>query len=476
MKFHFSPACILLSILIVTLAGCSNNYVDKIDRGAGYQYQPGFPELRLAATGQITENNVSTVIVNGDIVYGSLVYEQENDTLQARILIEIAVQRKTDEQMVVEDQISFSETIRAEDQNIINSQDVFRFEKVFDVPPGSYTIRTVVTDQVSGKQTSRTQETSIPDPTENVSHITDIRILTKNTNSSVSDFNQATTYDIQSSNDSLKFTFQVTNNNPNKPLNIESRLIRFRSDTSIARPMNYNDYSASNIAYIGIDYDEFEVIQSSTRTLTQPGSVVIEFIFEDLQRGNYRLEVTSKLGEEDELYKARDFSIKSPNYPTLQTAKEFARPLYYLMSESEYEKLMAIENAQELKKAIDRFWLSNVQNSNKAKNVISLYYERVEEANKMFSNFKEGWKTDPGMIYILFGPPWYNEQFSGQMLWSYSYNRNDPEKNFLFNQTRLNSKFFPFNNFLLERTAQYYNIQSQQVNRWLSGSILNYNL
>ena len=35
--------------------------------------------------------------------------------------------------------------------------------------------------------------------------------------------------------------------------------------------------------------------------------------------------------------------------------------------------------------------------------------EEIEEANKQFSNYKEGWKTDMGMMYILFGPPWYIE-------------------------------------------------------------------
>jgi hypothetical protein len=33
------------------------------------------------------------------------------------------------------------------------------------------------------------------------------------------------------------------------------------------------------------------------------------------------------------------------------------------------------------------------------------YYARVEYANKHFSHFMEGWRTDMGMVYIMFGPP-----------------------------------------------------------------------
>ena len=468
--------CILVCLSASFLFyGCNNKYIDDIDRGAGYNYQPGLPELRLATTGQIDETNTPTIIVSGNIVYGSLVYTQNNNELEANILIEMIIQSKSDDG-ILPLRRELQKTIQRSNQSIVNSQDVFRFEEVFEVEPGDYIIRTVVTDQSSGKSTARTLETNLPDPDDDVSHVTEIRVLTKDSGSDYEGFNQATTYDIPSQFDSLKFVFQVTNNNADEPIEIQSRLLRFKSDTSIARPMHYNNYSPSSIQYRGIDYDDFKVIQTSTRTLNQTGSVLIEFIFNDLKRGNYRLEVSSNVDEENELFKARDFSIKSPNYPSLKTPEELARPLAYLMDEKEYEKLMAIKNPAKMKSAIDRFWLSNVQNSNMAKNVISLYYQRVEEANKQFSSFKEGWKTDPGMMYVLFGPPWYSDSFSDQMTWSYSYNQSDPEKNFLFNQPKLKSKFYPFYNYLLQRNAFYYSIQLQQIDKWKSGTILTTNL
>lgn len=472
---------LLIATLIFTLAtafiGCSNSYVDDVDRGSGYNYRPGYPEFRVAVTGQVTEENEPIIIVSGDLVYGSLIYTNSKEGYKANALIEITLQRQ-DGETYRTIRWDTTETIRTDDDAIVNSQEVLRFQKQFNVRPGDYLVQTVVTDKQSGKKTTRTSSTSIPDPEDPISHITEIRILGKNSDKQAdsSSFNPATTYDIPSRLDSLKFVFQVTNNNSEDPLELQASLKRFRSDTSVARPMFFNNYSPSSISYKGIDYDEYEEIQTSTRTLSQPGSVVIEYVFTDLPRGNYRLEVKANEGTEDEIYKARDFSIKSPNYPSLSTPEELAQPLIYIMSEDEHEQLMSITDPAKMKKAIDRFWLSNIQNSNLARNVISLYYERVEEANKQFSNFKEGWKTDLGMVYILMGPPLYSDSFSDELFWSYSYNRSDPEKNFLFEQTKLKTKFYPFYNYLLQRSSNYFNVQSRFVDRWRSGSIMTYNL
>jgi GWxTD domain-containing protein len=269
---------------------------------------------------------------------------------------------------------------------------------------------------------------------------------------------------------------QVTNNRSEDPLVVNSRLKRFEADTSAARPMSFNNYSPSSMPYRGIDYNRSETVDETQRVLEQPGSVLIEYRYPLPKRGNYRFEVTTEGAEADGLYKARDFSVKSENYPAIRNPRELAEPLAYLMGRNEYRDLMKIEDPEELKEAIDRFWLSNVGSMNRARHVISLYYERVEQANKQFSNFKEGWKTDMGMIYILFGPPWYVERRLNRMQWSYSYDRTDPRYNFFFEKPKMRNEFFPFDNYLLERSQNYFNMQYQQVQLWLSGEILNTNI
>ncbi|NGP77006.1 GWxTD domain-containing protein [Balneolaceae bacterium YR4-1] len=440
----------------------------NIERGSTFKFRQGFPEVRISAIGFLDEGDDPGIDVTADIVYGSLIYKENQDSLQARFTIEI--------QVLPKDNTSGSPTTHQEtititrsNSNIVNSQDLYSYDKRIPVDPGTYDINVTVIDRNSGKQLTRQTQTFIPDPGNSVQNLTNIQLLGKK---AAGDWAPITTYDVQRDVDSLMFRLQVTNNTSEEPLAINARLMRFESDTTIARPMYFNGYSPSSIQYKGIDYDEEEVLQSTRRILTQPGSVLIEYKFGSQPRGNYRFDVQNDEDEENRLFKARDFGVKSKNYPSIKSARELASPLYYLMSKKEYEELMAIQDKDSLKQAVDRFWLKNLNNKNRARQVIQMYYQRVEEANKQFSNFKEGWKTDLGMIYILFGPPWYVDQSLNRMRWSYSYNRDDPEYNYLFETPKLQSEFYPYQNYLLQRNQYYFNVEYQQTQLWLTGQIL----
>ncbi len=462
---------------VFTVLSCARAYNPDIERGSNFKFREGFPEVRISAIGLLSETDEPGINVSTDIVYGSLIYKERDGKSEARFTIEIQIvpQVESDEAVNLSsktEQQSFS--ISRGNSDITHSQEVFSYDTRVPVKPGNYQINVTVIDQHSGKSITRRTQTYIPDPDDNtVSNFTNIQLLGKDMDVQNPAWSPITTYDVPGSIDSLMFRLQVTNNDADAPLTINSRLIRFKSDTTVARPMHYNNYSPSSIQYKGIDYDREEELQSNRRTLTQPGSVLIEYKYAQHKRGNYRFEVTNEVeNEEEERFKARDFGVKSKNYPSIKSARELARPLHYLMDEDEYEELMAINNPDSLKQAVDRFWLRSLKNKNDARSVLKMYYQRVEEANKQFSNFKEGWKTDLGMIYILFGPPWYIDRRLDQMVWSYSYNRNDPEYNYLFRTPKLKSEFFPFQNYLLQRQQQYFNIQYQQVQLWLSGQIL----
>jgi len=458
------------AIILFFTGACNNSYVDEVDRGGGYKYRPGYPELRVVASSYIDEDDKGYINVASEIVYGSLVYRKEDSLFVADATIDYQI-IDVDNPLNILGNKQFPITVSDRTNRLTYDQSTYKIENDFQLKPGNYEVITTLIDNTTGRQTTRTSEVFIPDLKNEENNITNIRIFTKSTKENA-EYIPVTTYDVQSDIDSLKFIFQITNSNISDPLTINTKLFRFESDTTIARPMNYSNYSTSSIQNKGIDYSERTEINSNRRTLTTPGNVLIEFKFPKLERGNYRFEVTSNLNEENELFKAREFSIKSPNYPSLSDARELAKPLYYLMREKKYKELMAIEDPVEMKKAIDRFWLSNIKNSRIAKSVVELFYERVEEANKQFSNFKEGWKTDQGMIYILFGPPWYIDSSLNNTAWRYSYNSSDPEKNFFFRSPKLKNKFFPFDNYLLQRSTAYHNVQYKQIELWLTGLIL----
>lgn len=471
----FYPVYLLL-ILCIGLAACSKSFNPDIERGSSYTFRDGYPEVRFSAIGLIDNSGTPKINLAADIVYGSLIYNEEDGKYVSTATIDIQIINQSDPNKTVGSR-RYTLNIEKENPNVVYSQAIHTFQREIQIEPGNYKINFTLTDQSSKKKITSSAETYIPNPEDNVSNLTNIMMQGKNMADENPSWAPITTYDVPGRVDSLKFVFQVTNNNSSEPMTINSRLLHFDSDTSYARPMHFNNYSPSSIEYKGIEYDDEEVIQSTQRKLLEAGNVLIEFTFAQLDRGNYRFEVnTNKTSEEAKSFKARDFGVKSKNYPSIQSARELAQPLVYLMDDKDYEEMMAINDSESLKQAVDRFWLRHIGNKSKTRSVIEKFYNRVEEANKQFSNYKEGWKTDAGMLYIMFGPPWYADQTLDSMHWSYSFNRTEPSRNFYFFQPRFKSEFFPFEHYLLRRSQSYFTVRYQQVELWLSGLILQRNI
>jgi len=61
---------------------------------------------------------------------------------------------------------------------------------------------------------------------------------------------------------------------------------------------------------------------------------------------------------------------------------------------------------EERKQKFLNFWKSKDPTPGTDKNELMIeYYRRVYFANRNFSEGREGWKTDRGRIYIIYGPP-----------------------------------------------------------------------
>jgi GWxTD domain-containing protein len=470
---NFVLVFLQLIIAIAVFIACGSSKQANIERGTGYNFEAGHPEFRTSAFGFIDEDDGPTLELRVEIVKNSLSFKQDGDSLSARVGIDFQVQDISDPENIIATK-HIEKTITVKDEQSLSTREIISVEHSLQVTPSRYQIVANVQDLNSNKDLTQTAETYIPEIETGAYTLSDIQLYGKQNEQS--DWIPINTYDVKGKVDSLRFVFQlISSETDNKKMTLNSRLLRIESDTSYPRPMHYSNYSPSSIEYKGIDYNDETELQSTQRILTDYRSIFIEYKFENQERGNYRFEVTAQKEEneeEEELFKGRAFGVKSNNYPAIQTPHEMAKPLVYLMSEGDYEELMEISDPDSLKKEIDRFWLKEIGNTGQAKAVIELYYDRVEQANKQFSNFKEGWKTDLGMIYILFGPPWYTHDRLKEMYWYYSYNREDPEYTYYFEQPKLKNKFYPFYHYLLQRQNFYHTAQYSQRQLWLSGQIL----
>lgn len=504
----------LMGVLLfgVLLVSCSS--YSEIESGSYIKYRPGHPLVHISAMGLLTKSNHPAILLTANIDYASLAYKKGESISQARLEFNIHIEGQ-EENDSFDKRIHYNITIAKNDKSKALGQSSYVVEKKIDVPTGRYKVYFTVTDLHTDKATTRVVSTAIPDTANKEMILTDIRMLGKIMDVNHPRWTPINTYSVPGNIDSLMFIFQATNK---RQLILNATLLRFRGDLSIARPMHYNEYS---IQYRGINYDEKKVIQQQQRTLVKADTSFIAFKFAPRGRGNYRVKITAQT-QGNTLFKIRDFSIRNMHFPFPKTARERVRPLAYLMSPQRYEAMIALTNSDSLNKAIDHFWNNHFDSKYKAEKVRQLYYQRVIEANKRFSNSKMGWKTDRGMIYILFGPPCskdidtrFNNDSKYRLVWYYYDVYQGPTDPFFFGwRSASNPRFWApsiywgsdidmnyggfavsffrpsikyrgeyvkklhlnsFQYYLLYRpqgTAGYYPVQYQQRKRWLSGEVL----
>ena len=122
------------------------------------------------------------------------------------------------------------------------------------------------------------------------------------------------------------------------------------------------------------------------------------------------------------------FLTVSPYYPKLRRVDDISEPLFYLFTKK--EEFDAIKSAKNKKKAIDRFWMSIILSQDRARSVIKRYFTHVTHANELFTNYKEGWRTDQGMIYIIYGYPREVHRNGEEETWTYTINGKKQNFNF----------------------------------------------
>ena len=110
------------------------------------------------------------------------------------------------------------------------------------------------------------------------------------------------------------------------------------------------------------------------------------------------------------------FLLGAEDFPSLTRAEELAGPMIYISTRDERKSLFESDNP---KLAIDQFWLKITPQKDRARELIKKYFVNAENANRLFSNFKEGWKTDRGMVLLIFGPPLQVFQSRDTEIWVY---------------------------------------------------------
>ncbi len=153
------------------------------------------------------------------------------------------------------------------------------------------------------------------------------------------------------------------------------------------------------------------------------------------------------------------------NFPKVKSLENMVGPMRYISTKKEFELLHDSLNP---KKAMDDFWLTIAGSNDRARTLIREYYNRVENANNYFTSYLEGWKTDRGIIYIIFGSPnvvYKNKDYEN---WIYGEENNMMSISFVFH--KVNNPVSD-NDFSLSRSPMFKNAWFRAVDSWRNGRI-----
>ncbi len=121
--------------------------------------------------------------------------------------------------------------------------------------------------------------------------------------------------------------------------------------------------------------------------------------------GNYKFEITNK--KSSDIVVSKDLIYRWDFLPVnLKNLDLAVSQLMYIATSDELKNIKKAKTQEEKQRRFLKFWKSKDPTPNTPKNELMIeYYNRIKIANDRYSHYVEGWKTDMGMVYIIYGNP-----------------------------------------------------------------------
>ncbi|MDX1546791.1 MAG: GWxTD domain-containing protein, partial [Rhodothermales bacterium] len=274
--------------------------------------------------------------------------------------------------------------------------------------------------------------------------------------------------DLTAGHDSLRATAELFDGHRMGAGRIVWRLLRIPADTAVAAAPYLLRAPARLVRY---DAPETLLVRHH-RVDPSARRQEVSVSLPALPRGVYRVEAEAGLEAGHRLRGQRDVAVRSAGFPRIIRLEEMIEALAYLARPREHARLMEAAAAEEQRRRFDAFWGRLVPDRQQAASLLQRYYERVEEANLRFTTYKEGWRTDRGMVYIILGEPLLIDDRLDREVWHYSYDDRDALSTFVFHRRPLVGSGGRYHAYLLERQFFHEAAWRRAVDRWRRGDVL----
>lgn len=194
----------------------------------------------------------------------------------------------------------------------------------------------------------------------------------------------------------------------------------------------FESYSRLNLESVDYFYElinsEGNIVERSkkiTRRSSEPvnRNYIRIILPQNILQGGYTLRLTAMMVVPDEndfdrskflAVSERSIKIfKSISGVIISDLNKSIKQLRYVATQEEIDYIEAGTTIEEKQNRFEQFWKKLDPTPNTERNeAYEDYYSRVDYANRNFRSYTEGWRTDKGMVYIIFGKPYNVERQS----------------------------------------------------------------
>lgn len=276
----------------------------------------------------------------------------------------------------------------------------------FDASPGEYSITVSVTDDLSGLKAERHYEKRIPLIAGKDVAMSDILLLARF--DTVGQGRKITPFILRNAgllSDTLKFFAVLLARTPLRDtVYFDVYGLRNRERVPSGFGPMFSSRSASyDPCAQGID--TVRVFGYSIPVALDSGFSYVFGAVPKPPSGNYLLTASLVSREKKIAYSVLPFRVRGRYFPDVTgDLPGLVSSLRYIASPAELQKITDVKTDSSLKANLLNFWARYGGYTKMAE-----YYQRVSQANRLFSTCVDGWRTPMGMFYIVCGPPDYVE-------------------------------------------------------------------
>ncbi len=371
---------ILACAIVLLNGGYSHAQVETAVNPTIDDSPPFYVDLLSFAAANSSETRLDLYLLVG---YDQLTFISEGGEYKASYEVTVTL-RDSAGQVVVEK--LWTENVSTSDFNESVSPDAFSMlQRSLTVAPGEYSLVTIVRDKENKASQRMTRKVRVADFSRKLFELSDIMLVRK---LSLNGERKTIVPNVSPNVGDIENAFHIFFETYNNTSAEDSVLFKATVLTEKEEPK-----------------ESTEVVQFIKQGRTR---VFMKINHAGLSLGNYIVEIRAYDSAGTWVGgRAKRFVIRWKGMPRALTDLNLAiDQLQYLATDKQMDYIKEATTQEEKQKRFIEFWKSKDPNPNTPRNEkMEEYYGKVEYANKNFGHYIEGWRTDMGMVYIIFGAP-----------------------------------------------------------------------